>query len=444
MLALLVLAAIIPSASGPLIARAAISDAFLGVIYFSLVGASVGVAIFMITRRQLVFGRACLIVSVALLSGTLLSVATTTAISPTLIGLAKFILPLGVLACWFDNFTLKHVGAREAPYLIAGMLSGLAIASLIPLFFGGGYDVNRLEFNGLVWNSQILGLSVVLLIPLMFHTYRLPVWLRLGMGLIAMLLVWIAWSRTGLVAFVILCCAEGLRLILLPTFDRWQNATRQNRVAWKKIALRANSVLLSCLALSSLWLASNIAKVEPGPNARGEVLSMEGYASTRAMVLDRSYTNFQAHLLTGIGFGVPSDMRLLDPAFAAANLHEMKQGTTDVISPNKGNSYVSAFEENGIVGAGIWLGIFFYFAATIATKSPAGLSIATLIVACAFGEASIFIPNDIGLIQWVTLMTAAGFSSGSHTQSAPERAGGQSRTAPKQRRRGRSGDGVRW
>ena len=149
-----------------------------------------------------------------------------------------------------------------------------------------------------------------------------------------------------------------------------------------------------------------------------KILSLEGYASTRAMIIDRSFSNFQSHILTGIGFAVPSDPRLLDPEFAAANLFELKRGGEILVDPNKGNSFVAVFEENGLLTAPIWLGLFFFFVASVAVLSPAGLSIAVIVVACAFGEATIFAPTNIGLVQWIALVAMAGVGMG-RTETLP-------------------------
>ena len=418
MLAFLMLAAIVPSANLAIFGRNSFSNSQMDVAYFAFLLSGLAMTIYLTTRKRLSMGRTTHVFCICAVIGSILALATSTSVSLTAIGLVKFILPVFILSVWYDNIELKEAFAKEAPYLVAGMLSGVAIVSMPLLQLGIGYEFNRVEFNGPLWHPQILGLMMIILVPAVFHLHRLPMWLRCALGFMALILAWVAMSRTALAAFVILAVFEGARLALLPTFDRWRTARQDRWALWPKLAFRLNMVTLSAIALCSLWVASGIAKTEIGADASSKILSLEGYASTRAMIIDRSFSNFQSHILTGIGFAVPSDPRLLDPEFAAANLFELKRGGEILVDPNKGNSFVAVFEENGLLTAPIWLGLFFFFVASVAVLSPAGLSIAVIVVACAFGEATIFAPTNIGLVQWIALVAMAGVGMG-RTETLP-------------------------
>jgi hypothetical protein len=162
--------------------------------------------------------------------------------------------------------------------------------------------------------------------------------------------------------------------------------------------------------VGSLWFASNTSAVQIGPGAKKQVFSLEGYASARSEPLARSFSNIEANLATGIGFAVPSDPRLIDPAVAAENLHVLKTEGRFVILSDKGNSFVAIVEETGILGAPLWLGLFFWVLARVSATGPIGRSMAFLFILCAMGEATVYTMSGIGLLQWTALVAAAGFS----------------------------------
>ena len=412
MLAFLLLAAIIPNANHTFFGQGSLSQNHMNVVYFSLLLSSAATTIFLLTRHRLKIGQASRLFFICAVIGAIFALATSNSASLSFIGLIKFLLPIFTLSVWYDNIESKGTSAKEAPYVVAGMVSAVAILSMLFLVLGIGYEFDGKEFNGPLWDPQILGLLMILLLPSMIHLHRIPLWLRVAISIIALLLAWVAMSRTALAAFVILAVVEGARLALLPSFDRWRLARRDRWQMWPKLAFRLNIVALSGIALCSLWVASGIAKTEVGADASSEILSMEGYASTRAITLDRSMNNFRANLLTGIGFAVPSDPRLLDAEFAAANFGELRHGGETLVDTDKGNSFVAVFEENGLLGGPIWLGLFFFFVAGIAVRSPAGFSVVMIVVACAFGEATIFAATKVGLAQWVVLVAMAGVGAG--------------------------------
>lgn len=406
MLALMSLAALLPQGSlllfgpqaeAPFIGHALIAIALLQASYLLLLG-----------RWRI--RRLPLLVFFGIALAVILTVATSKDAQTTMLGLTQFLVPVFVLLAWLDNLFRPATHAYEGAYAVAGVLTALAIGSAYAMTLGIGYDYNRVDFNGVVWQPQILGLCMAPLALLMLNLRRLPLWLRIIGTIGAVALIWAAWSRTGLGAVLFVALLELMRrgATLMPSRSLLRNPLRGT------VFFQLRKYLLALAFVSavvgSLWFASSTSTILAEPGAEREVFSLEGYASARGGPLARSFANIEANLATGIGFAVPSDARLIDRAVAAENLFILKTEGRFVILTDKGNSFVAIVEETGILGAPLWLGLFYWVLARVAATGSIGRSMAILFVSCAIGEATVYTMSGIGLLQWTALVAAAGFS----------------------------------
>jgi len=342
--------------------------------------------------------------------GSLLALATSTSSVISFVALAQFFIPLFILSVWLDNLFRPATCAFEAPYAIAGVLSAFAFGCLGVYVIGNGYEYNKVDFNGLAWQPQIVGLFLAPLAILIVYLRRLSLWLRLTILTVSLALVWLAWSRTGLAGLVLVAALEALRLAS-EKFRKPDSAAEgpKDRRRRRLSRLGLGSLYATCI-IGSLWYASGTSEAVIKPNAPSQLFNLDGYTMSRGMPIARSYGNFESHLATGIGFGVPSDPRLLDPYMASENLKILKTEGRFVILIDKGNSYTAIFEESGLLGAPIWLALFLLFLYRAAETGPVGRALAILFIVCALGEAFIFSVSGIGLLFWTSLIAAAGFA----------------------------------
>ena len=377
---------------------------------FALVATALSQTGYLLLNRHWKIGRSSLLV---LIGGTLagiLTVSTTSDGLTSMLGVGQFLVPVLILMAWLDNLFRRATHAYEAAYAVAGILAALALSSAAMPLIGQGYDYNGSDLNGVVWQPQILGLCMAPMALLMFNLRRVPVWVRFVGTLGALALIWAAWSRTGLAAIAVVAFIEVLRRSapMLPSLKRLQSP-RRGSVAYQ-LKKHMLALIFVSAVVGSLWFASNTSSIPVEPGAEKQVFSLEGYASSRSGPLTRSFGNIEANLATGIGFAVPSDPRLIDPAVAAENLHVLKTEGRFVILSDKGNSFVAIVEETGILGAPIWLGLFFWVLARVSATGSIGRSMAILFILSAMGESTVYTMSGIGLLQWTALIAAAGFS----------------------------------
>lgn len=405
-LCLLGLAALLPQGNlhifGPEAGEAAIE--------VLLVWATLFLAALLMARRDWRFGTITKIALSLGSLGSLLTLATSTSSVTSFVALAQFLIPLLVLSIWLDNLFRPATCAFEAPYAIAGVLSAFAFGCLGVYVVGNGYEYNKVDFNGLVWQPQIVGLFLAPLAVLIVFLRRLSLWLRLTILTMTLALIWLAWSRTGLAGLALVAAIEALRF----AFQKFRKSANGedghgNRLRRRLSRLGLGSLYAICV-IGSLWYASGTSTAVIKPNAPSQLFNIDGYTMSRGMPIARSYSNIERHLATGIGFGVPSDPRLLDPYTAVENLRILKTEGRFEILIDKGNSYTAIFEEAGLLGAPIWLALFFFMLYRVADTGSVGRALAILFVVCALGEAFVFSVSGIGLLFWTSLIAAAGFA----------------------------------
>jgi len=406
MIATLAMAALLPQASLNLFGHQ-VDQPFVETV---MVLAAIVHALLLFARKHWSAGRYLTLLFICGAAGGILTLSTTQDSATTLRALLQFLIPVFALLSWLDNLFRRATHAYEAPYVLAGVLSALALGSFMAWVAGRAYTYTYADLNGVVWQPQILGLCLAPLIVLMVRLRRLSVWLRAIVIVASGALIWLAWSRTGIAALTCIALAEGVRLALMRFYPKLKSLSpKQERLVRNLKRFALGCVFVSALA-GSLWFASRNQPTTQLPEATKQVFSFEGYASSRSFPLERSFGNIEDHLGTGLGFGVPSDPRLIDPLVAYENLRILKTESRFVILTDKGNSFVAIVEETGILGAPIWLFLFYMVLLRVASTSPIGQAMAILFILCAIGEATVFTLTGIGMLQWTALVAAAGFA----------------------------------
>jgi hypothetical protein len=405
-LALLSFAAVLPQGSlslfGQQLEGLPIGQALIAVAFVQ--------ACFLLAIGHWKLGRSISIAFFFSLPAIVLTVLTTSDVQTTLLGLAQFLVPIFVLLAWLDSLFRPATYAYEGAYSVAGVLFALAIGSIIAAILGVGYDYNQVDLNGVVWQPQILGLCMAPLALFMLNLRRLPLWLQVIGTIGAVALLWESWSRTGLVAIFVVAALELIRRAAARIASFLEQQSPSRRSSFYQLKKHFLALIFVSSVGFSLWFASHTSSISVEPGAEKQIFSLEGYATSRSSPLARSFANIEANLATGIGFGVPSDPRLIDPAVAAENQHALKSEGRFIILSDKGNSFVAIVEETGILGAPIWLGLFFWVLARVSATGPIGRSMAILFILSAMGEATAYAMSGIGLLQWTALIAAAGFS----------------------------------
>lgn len=162
-------------------------------------------------------------------------------------------------------------------------------------------------------------------------------------------------------------------------------------------------VVASLTILSAIY-ASTLKPADYVLETSTQLFSEEAYAGARTFALYRSYDNFVQKPFVGIGFGVPSDPRLLDPAFAQETSHRIKMGLGSEVLPDKGNAFLAALEESGVIGGTLWLGLFAYLLAVAVKSGPVGLAVGAYLTISNLAEATLFSLGGIGMTLWIGMI----------------------------------------
>ncbi|MEN9855095.1 MAG: hypothetical protein RLZZ157_221 [Pseudomonadota bacterium] len=399
-------------------------------IQLPLLGLSMAVLAYLVIKQNLRPRRVSYVFAGCVILGGLVTLVTTTSFGTSLDALWKFALPLAPLVMWFENRRRRVCAAKDAPYAFSGMMAGVVVSSLIVLALGAGRELNLTDFQGVFWHPQTLGMMMAAAAPPVLYAKRLPIWLR-GILLGAIVtLAWLSWTRTALAALSIaglfvagIWLSNRLRIRLGPRF--------------KRPVMIGQGLVIVALALASLVYASGLA---PQTYVIGEtsqeILSQDAYANARTFALYRAYQNFADHALTGIGFGVPSDARLLDPDFEAQVAAAFRDGQGSEVLFDKGNSYLAIFEETGLLGAWIWLGLLTYLMVQLCSTGRAATTMAIVFCLSLFAEATAFSLGGVGMVLWSSLFACAGLG-GSRAGSSQQAGQGKVKGSDTARRQAR-------
>jgi hypothetical protein len=167
----------------------------------------------------------------------------------------------------------------------------------------------------------------------------------------------------------------------------------------------------------------------------------EIYASSRGDLTAASWSNFVAHPLTGIGFGVPSDQTDFsvsrDPVF----------GLPLGASVEKGFTVTAVLEEVGAPGFLLFLMILVGIARPALRAGPGAAAVVVGALAVNVGEAVFFSLGGFGMFVWIVLAGARhlgveGGNPAPRTGSVVPGQGVRARTSPRDRRKTSVADGV--
>lgn len=367
-------------------------------VQFVLIAASYAAVFRMLIKQRLRPGKLCILLTVFGVVGGLFGALTSTAPGESAMSTIKFIAPLMPLMFWADQLVRRGLGLGPSTYAFAGVLAATTFGSLLVWLLGLGFTLNKTDFQGLFWHPQTCGLALGLACIFSALLPRLPNWLRMTWFLIALVMMFMSWTRTAFVALLIAAVMIGLWML----WQQWQPRFRHGR----SIATLSTMGAVASLTILSAIYASTLKPADYVLETSTQLFSEEAYAGARTFALYRSYDNFIQEPFVGIGFGVPSDPRLLDPAFAQETSQRIKMGLGSEVLPDKGNAYLAALEESGVIGGTLWLGLFAYLLAVAIKSGPAGLAVGAYLTISNLAEATLFSLGGIGMILWIGMIVA--------------------------------------
>lgn len=343
-------------------------------------------------------GKLCLMLTALGFAGGLFGALTSTAPGETILSAIKFIVPLMPLMFWADQLGRRGLGLGPSTYAFAGVLTAATFGSLVVLLIGQGQSLNKTDFQGLFWHPQTCGLILGLACIFSALLPRLPNWLRVVWFLTAFGLMLLSWTRTAFVALII----AALLFAIWIWWQRWQLKFRYGQL----ILMPATFGLVASLTIGSAFYASTLKPADYVLETSTQLFSEEAYAGARTFALYRSYANFVKAPITGIGFGIPSDARLLDPVFAKETTERIKMGLGSEVLPDKGNAFLAALEESGVIGAALWLGLFAFCLALAVKSGPVGLAVGAYLTISNLAEATLFSLGGVGMTLWIGMIVA--------------------------------------
>jgi hypothetical protein len=394
------LSAIMTSAN-PNLFSSAISPAFIQAPFLAIPLVLVG---YLATVKGMRPGAISLALIVCTIVGGGISLLTTTSVDTTFDALWKFFFPLFPLAFWWDNCHRRDSMFNYAPYSLIGVVIAVIVGSCIMFGVGTGYELNGRDFQGVFWHPQTLGITLAATCPLIMFARRLPLWLRLLLVAVTIGLVWASWTRTALGSMA----AAGVFIAFVSLLKKIHVKVTS---AWKSPLKLGQAIALTVLAFGSLFYASTLTPQEYSAGlSSNKIASEDAYAGARTFSLYRSYQNFSAHAAFGIGFGVPSDPRLINQDFASQAVEAVRKGEGPDVLFDKGNSYVAIFEEVGLVGAIFWLSFFVFVIISVSATGLAPASVAIVFCLSIVAEATAFSLGGVGMLMWASLFLASGLT----------------------------------
>jgi len=265
----------------------------------------------------------------------------------------------------------------DAAGIVFGLLTSLLLMGAALFALGAGNRVNG-DFQGAVIHPQTWGLIGGALAILAFgFGRRFP--LAYIIALLAAVTIWLSGTRTALLALV-LGIVLDIALAALPKRTSASSAV-------VLIAVTASAAI--SLLLLALFASGSIV------SATDALLS--AYIEARGVLFYESAFNFALHPLFGIGFGVPSDVRLLDPGFLAQSISTF--GTTG----EKGSSYIAMFEENGLLLGIPWIALLVTLLVKTA-RSSVIVGVVLYLIIISHGEAVLLSLSGPAALVWGTIL----------------------------------------
>jgi hypothetical protein len=389
----------------------------------ALIGTALALCAYLAARGRLGPGRATLTLLACVAATGLFSALTSQSLATSWAALAKFAVPILPLAMWVDHRAHRSMRQSHVAYGVAGFLSAVAVGCLMAWAFGQGRALNGADFQGLFWHPQVLGIALAPGVALLVFARKLPLAARLPLAGIMVAMVFLSWTRTALAAMIVASLATGAAFLAGRLFAK----TAYDRFRLRRMGLLGAVVALALMTAASLYTASVVQPTDYKASKSTELFTQEAYANARSQALYRGMENWRANLWTGIGFGVPSDPRLMDPGVAERVTQELQaRGFTEILV-DKGNSYLAVFEENGLLGAPVWLGLLGAALIGAGLSGLPGLAVAIFFAVSLLAEATAFALGGTGMVLWTCLAAAVGLSRAGEGHGKGSRRRGRTR-----------------
>jgi hypothetical protein len=223
----------------------------------------------------------------------------------------------------------ERLQGANAAGIVLGLLTALLLIGIALFAIGAGNRVNG-DFQGSVVHPQTWGLVGGALAIMAFAFGR-----RFGVfylvSFLAAVTIWLSGTRTALLALLL---GIGLDVIL---------------TALPKRGYAGGFIIFAAVAISAAASLLLLALFASGSIVSATDALLSAYIEARGVLFYESAFNFALHPTFGIGFGVPSDVRLLDPEVLAESI------STFGATGEKGSSYIALFEENGLLLGFPWI-----------------------------------------------------------------------------------------
>jgi hypothetical protein len=315
--------------------------------------------------------------------------------------------------------------------LIAVILISSIPLTVLPV----GFFLNKISFQGVLNQPQTYGILIIPPIIYLTVAALLRGSKRLGWANIFMLTA--GWGTVVLSQTRTAVFAAALALITVAGYlivTRWKTWVRFVHRALSYGRLAVGMFLLIGLAVAAPALGDEVgdflmkrARFRDAATAAsfGIAVNTQGLLTTRQDWVQRQISNFRQRPLTGIGFGVPSDARMM--------MVDRSEGLGIPVSApvEKGVLFTAIFEETGIMGGLLFFWFLFALARPVLrSENVAAMALLVTVIVINAGEAAFFSAGGLGLIMWFYIGVARlSAGVGAHTPKPAREPAGEPRAA---------------
>ncbi len=311
------------------------------------------------------------------------------------------------------------LSAREREEVSEQIFWGLVIMLLVSLPLAGtslGYLRNGSGFQGIMNHPQAFGPTMALLgawaiSRLLGAGTRPPLWL-LGVAAASLACIVMSEARTAGLSMVL---AVGVAVLIGPRL-----AGRSIRQVLPGLRSARIWIVLLVVSIASVAMAPIIASNFQNyisKSGRAQVNGaqvgglLQAYERSRGGLMDKMFTNIAEHPLTGIGFGIASELETMDVT------RDPVLGLPIGAAIEKGVVPVAILEELGILGAFLVFLWVFRLLRTGARGGIAPLAVCLTVLVLNLGESTLFSPGGLGLLPMILLGWA--YANGSPSGRLP-------------------------
>ncbi|WP_441372929.1 O-antigen ligase family protein [Acinetobacter lwoffii] len=314
-----------------------------------------------------------------------------------LFSILKIILWFLYVIC-FSIFFYK-IDAVEKKLVLVSSYSVLVVVILLSLILHFippiGYFLNGVGLQGITNQPQVFGsISGIFAVISMMLFLKNKNYIYLAFLVLSTVAIYLSQARTAALAFVIAICF----LILQVFYDRFFN---------KKDKIYSNYSLIFLvlfLIITPMMILLKLDKLIDFINKRGEAGITNLSDSSRSVLIDPMIKNIEIYGLTGIGFGVPSDLNFTDMIYLPVIYLPISLPT------EKGVFYIANIEELGFLfGFITFLILFIIFKKNILINWYAPIII--FIFTANLAENTFFSIGGAGMLFWVFACISIAFVS---------------------------------